>query len=107
MRALVADPSASPAVSLGDVPEPSPGPGQVLVRMEAASINRGEICTAARQPPGKVIGWDIAGSVIALGGGVSGFRVGQRVLSLSPTGGTFAEVAAVPAAWTTPLPSAT
>jgi NADPH:quinone reductase-like Zn-dependent oxidoreductase len=107
MRALVADPSASPALSLADVPEPSPGPGQLLVRMEAASINRGEIRSAGKQPPGTVIGWDIAGSVVALGEGVTGFEVGQRVLSLSTTGGAFAELAAVPAAWTTPLPSAT
>jgi NADPH2:quinone reductase len=106
MRALVADPSASPALSLAEVPEPSPGPGQFLVRVEATSINRGEVRTAAKQPPGTVIGWDIAGSVIALGAGVTGFQVGQRVLSLSPSGGAFAEVAAVPAAWTIPLPSA-
>ncbi len=106
MRALVADPSASPALSLADVPEPSPGPGQLLVRMEAASVNRGEIRTAAMQPPGRVIGWDIAGSVVALGEGVGGFEVGQRVLAVSPTGGAFAELAAVPAAWTTTLPSA-
>jgi NADPH:quinone reductase-like Zn-dependent oxidoreductase len=106
MRALVADPSASPALSLADVPEPSPGPGELLVRMEAASINRGEIRAAAMQPPGKVIGWDIAGTVVSLGEGVGGFEVGQRVLALSPAGGTFAELAAVPAAWTTTLPSA-
>jgi NADPH2:quinone reductase len=106
MLALVADPSASPAVSLADVPEPSPGPGQLLVRMEAASINRGEIRAASRQPPGTVIGWDIAGSVVTLGEDVGGFEVGQRVLSVSPTGGAFAEVAVVPAARTTPLPSA-
>jgi NADPH:quinone reductase len=107
MRALVADPSASPAVSLADVPEPSPGPGQLLVRMEAASINRGEIRSAAKQPAGTVLGWDIVGSVVTVGEGVSGFEVGQRVLAVSPDGGTFAEVAAVPAVWTTPLPSAT
>jgi NADPH2:quinone reductase len=74
--------------------------------MEAASVNRGEIRTAAMQPPGRVIGWDIAGSVVALGEGVGGFEVGQRVLAVSPTGGAFAELAAVPAAWTTTLPSA-
>ena len=106
MRALVADPSASPALSLADVPQPSPGPGQLLVRMEASSINRGEIRTAARQPPGAVIGWDIVGDVVAVGEGVTGFEVGERVLAVTPTGGAFAELAAVPAAWTTPLPSA-
>jgi NADPH2:quinone reductase len=106
MRALVADPSATPALSLADVPEPSPGPGELLVRMEAASVNRGEIRNAGGQPPGKVIGWDIVGSVVALGEGVTGFEVGERVLSLSPAGGAFAELVATPAAWTTPLPSA-
>ncbi len=106
MRALVADPSASPALSLADVPEPSPGPDQLLVRVEATSINRGEIRAAAKQPPGMVIGWDVVGSVVALGDGVRGFEVGERVLSLSPGGGAFAELAAVPVAWTTPLPSA-
>jgi NADPH2:quinone reductase len=105
MLALVADPSASPALTLADVPEPSAGPGQVVVRMEAASINRGEIRTAASQPPGKVIGWDVVGTVVALGDGVTEFQVGQRVLSVSPSGGTFAELVALPAEWTTPLPS--
>src|SRR6266540_4159982 len=81
MRALVADPSASPALALADVPEPSPGPGQVLVRMEAASVNRGEIRTARRQPPGTVVG-------------------------LSAGGGAFAELVPVPAEWTAPLPEA-
>lgn len=105
MRALVADPSASPALSLADVPEPSAGPGQLVVRMEAASINRGEIRTAGSQPPGTVIGWDVVGTVVALGDGVTGFQVGQRVLSLSPKGGAFAELVALPAEWTIPLPS--
>src|SRR6266542_3271175 len=82
MLALVADPSASPALTLADVPEPSAGPGQLVVRMEAASINRGEIRTAAGQPPGKIIGWDVVGTVVALGDGVAGFQVGQRVLRL-------------------------
>jgi NADPH2:quinone reductase len=105
MLALVADPSASPALTLADVPEPSAGPGQLVVRMEAASINRGEIRTAAAQPPGKVIGWDVVGTVLALGDGVTEFQVGQRVLGLTPTGGAFAELVALPAEWTIPLPS--
>jgi NADPH2:quinone reductase len=106
MRALVADPSASPALSLADVPDPAPGPGQLLVDMEAASVNRGEIRTAAKQPPGTVIGWDVAGTVAALGEGVTTFDVGERVVTLSPSGGAFAEKVVVPASWTAPLPSA-
>jgi NADPH:quinone reductase-like Zn-dependent oxidoreductase len=106
MRALVADPSASPALRLADVPEPSPGPGQVLVRMAAASVNRGEVRTARRQPPGTVIGWDVAGTVAALGDGVAEFDVGQRVVGLNQQGGAFAELVVVPAEWTAPLPDA-
>jgi NADPH2:quinone reductase len=105
MRALVADPTASSALSLADVPEPAPGPGRLLLEMEAASVNRGEIRSAAKQPPGTVIGWDVAGTVAAVGDGVSQFEVGERVVALSPDGGSFAERVVVPAEWTAPLPS--
>jgi NADPH:quinone reductase len=105
MRALVADSTASPALSLADVPEPTPGPGRLLLEMEAASVNRGEIRSAAKQPPGTVIGWDVAGTVAAVGDGVSQFEVGERVVALSPDGGSFAERVVVPAEWTAPLPS--
>jgi NADPH2:quinone reductase len=106
MRAIVADPAASPALSLADVPEPTPGPGQLLLDMEAASVNRGEVRTAARQPPGTVIGWDVAGTVAALGEGVTSFDVGERVVAVSSGGGTFAERVVVPADWAAPLPGA-
>ena len=106
MRALVADPAASPALSLTDVPDPAPGPGQLLLEMEAASVNRGEIRSAPKQPPGTVIGWDVAGTVAALGEGVTQFDTGERVVALSPGGGAFAERVVVPAEWTAPLPSA-
>ena len=106
MRALVADPTASPALSLAEVPEPSPGPGQLLLDMEAASVNRGEIRTAGRQPPGTIIGWDVAGTVAAVGEGVTQFDLGERVVALSPSGGAFAERVVVPADWTAPLPGA-
>src|SRR5215218_457448 len=106
MRALVADPTASPALSLADVPEPAPGPGQLLLDMAATSVNRGEIRTAGKQPPGTVIGWDVAGTVAALGEGVAQFDVGERVVALSPSGGAFAERVVVPAEWAAPLPGA-
>ena len=106
MRALVADPTASPALSLADVPDPTPGPGQLLLDMEAASVNRGEVRPAGKQPPGTVIGWDVAGTVAALGEGVSEFDTGERVVALSPSGGAFAERVVVPAEWTAPLPGA-
>jgi NADPH:quinone reductase len=106
MRALVADPSASPALALADVPEPTPGPGQLLLDVEAASVNRGEVRLASRQPAGTVVGWDVAGTVAALGEGVTQFDVGDRVVALNEAGGSFAERVVVPAAWTAPLPDA-
>jgi NADPH:quinone reductase len=107
MRALVVDPEGSPAIALADVPEPGAGPGQLLLRMAAASINRGEIRTAAQQPAGKVIGWDVAGTVEAVGDGVTAFAPGERVVAVSPDGGSFAEKVAVPAAWAAPLTAST
>jgi NADPH2:quinone reductase len=106
MRALVADPSATPALVLADVPEPTSGPGQLLLDMEAASVNRGEVRLASRQPAGTVVGWDVAGMVAALGEGVTQFDVGERVVAVNEAGGSFAERVVVPAAWTAPLPSA-
>jgi NADPH:quinone reductase len=106
MRALVADPSASPALALADVPEPTPGPGQLLLDVEAASVNRGEVRLASRLAPGTVVGWDVAGTVAALGEGVTQFDVGDRVVALSEAGGSFAERVVVPVAWTAPLPGA-
>jgi NADPH:quinone reductase-like Zn-dependent oxidoreductase len=106
MRALVTDPSAAPPLALGEVPEPSPGPGEALLEVAAASVNRGEIRSAAAQPPGTVIGWDAAGTVAALGEGVDQVAVGDRVVALSPRGGAFAERVAVPVEWVAPLPGA-
>jgi NADPH:quinone reductase len=106
MRALVTDPSATPPLALVEVPEPAPGRGQVLIEMEAASVNRGEVRAARRQPPGKVIGWDVAGTVAALGAGVDQFEVGQRVVAWARDGGSFAERVVAPAEWVAPLPAA-
>jgi NADPH:quinone reductase len=106
MRALVADPSATPALILAEVPEPTPGPDQLLLDMEAASVNRGEVRLASSLPAGTVVGWDVAGTVAALGEGVTQFDVGDRVVALNEARGSFAERVVVPAARTAPLPSA-
>jgi NADPH:quinone reductase-like Zn-dependent oxidoreductase len=106
MRALVTDPSAAPPLALAEVPEPEPAAGELLVRMEAASVNRGEVRRARGGEPGRVLGWDVAGTVAAVGEGVGGFTVGERVVGLSQRGGSFAELVAVPAAWAAPLPDA-
>jgi NADPH2:quinone reductase len=67
-----------------EVPAPSAGAGQVLVRVHAASLNRGEFVAGhgLHGAPGswKAIGGECAGEVTAVGAGVSGFRIGDRVM---------------------------
>ena len=77
-----------------DVPIPEPGPGQLLVKIHAASLNRGEfILGHGLQKPGtsKAIGMEGAGEVVKTGAGVSGFSAGQRVMGRC--GGAFSEYA--------------
>ena len=76
--------SADGGVDLIDVPEPVPGPGNVLVEIAAAGVNfmdigvrRGMAWTDVPNP--KVIGVEGAGRVISLGDGVTDFAIGERV----------------------------
>ena len=66
-----------------EVAQPEPGPQQLLVRLHAAGLNRGEfILGHGLQKPGttKAIGMEGAGEVVKAGSGVSGFRPGERVM---------------------------
>jgi NADPH:quinone reductase-like Zn-dependent oxidoreductase len=74
-------------LTLHTVPMPEPGPGQVLVRLRASSLNRRDLMVAQGVPvgkklrPGLVPLSDGAGDVVALGEGVSGVAVGDRVVA--------------------------
>lgn len=93
MKAALYDSYGPPDVLyVGDVPVPSPGPGQVLVKVAASTVNGAELSgragrlrvvtgTADRGFP-KQVGFDLAGEVAALGGSVQGYRVGDRVWGL-------------------------
>jgi len=80
-------------LELRDVPQPDPGPQQVLVRLHAASLNRGEFIVGQglHGKPGsaKAIGMDGAGAVVKLGSGMSSLKPGDRVMGRCP--GAFAE----------------
>lgn len=88
MRAVVmAGPGALPMVS--DVPEPQPGPGELLVRVKASSLNACDRVVAAGHgerasddPVPQVLGRDFAGTVEALGEGAHQFAVGDEVFGL-------------------------
>jgi len=66
-----------------DVPEPEPGPGEVLIALEAASLNHLDIWIRKglpSVPKPRILGADGAGVVAGLGDGVEGFAVGDRVV---------------------------
>ncbi|MCU1444185.1 MAG: alcohol dehydrogenase [Cryobacterium sp.] len=118
MRAVVYDRYGLPDVlRLEDVPVPSPGANQVLVKVAATSINlsdweglRGRPGYARigglRAPRRRVLGSDIAGRITAVGSGVTRFRVGDEVYgdNLSLMGG-FAEYAVAPESALAPKPA--
>jgi zinc-binding alcohol dehydrogenase/oxidoreductase len=66
-----------------DVPDPEPGPGEVLLRLRAASLNHLDLWVRKglpSVPKPRILGADGAGTVEALGEGVEGFEIGQRVV---------------------------
>ena len=66
-----------------NAPDPTPGPGEVLVRLKAASLNHLDVWTRTGRPSvpkPRILGADGAGLVEALGEGVSGFESGQEVV---------------------------
>ncbi len=109
MKAVVADGTGGPEVlSLGELPDPEPGPGEVLVAVVATAVNRADLLQ--RQgfyppPPGAsdVIGLECSGTVAALGDGVEGWAVGDEVCALL-AGGGYAEQVVVPVGQLMPVP---
>ncbi len=90
-----------------DLPCPEPGPGQLLLRMRAAGLNRGEFLPGGLQAKGgaaKPAGIEGAGEVAALGTGVTGWRVGDRVMGRCA--GAFSEFALIDQREAMPVPQA-
>lgn len=105
---IITTPGAASVLQLRQAPVPTPGPGEVLVRVQAAGINRPDVLQRLGlypMPPGvtPVPGLEVAGVIAALGAGVSGLRLGQRVCALT-NGGGYAEYCLVPASQCLPIP---
>ncbi len=110
MRAIVVN--AEKNLTVADIPTPTPGPDEVLVRVAAAGINRADLMQ--RQglyppPPGitDVMGMEISGTVVALGRdvGPDSPALGQQVCALI-AGGGYADYAVVPVTQVLSVPSA-
>ena len=100
MRAIQIKTTGGPEVmELVELPTPKPGAGQVLVKIEASGVNFIDTYLREGRYPAElpfIPGQEAAGTVVALGGGVSGFAVGDRV-AWNGTRGTYAEFACAPA----------
>lgn len=92
------------ALQLNEVAVPEPGPGQLLLKMHAAGLNRGEFIPGGLIKGGasKPAGIEGAGEVVQLGAGVHGFQVGQAVMGRCA--GAFSEWAVMDAREALPVP---
>jgi NADPH:quinone reductase len=108
MQAIQINEAGGPEVlQLIDLPIPHPGPGQVLIRVEAIGVNfievyfrKGQYKTSFPSTPGS----EAAGTVEELGPGVTGFAAGDLVASVAVLG-SYAEYALVPAAQAVKVPA--
>ena len=93
MRAVtVPEPGGPDALVVTTVPDPEPGPGQVLVRVAAAGVNRADLLQRAGHypsPPGSPPwpGLEVSGTVAAVGPGVTAWSEGDAVCALLGGGG--------------------
>ena len=110
MRAVVVrEPGGPEVLSVTELPDLAPGPGEMLIAVAAAGLNRADLLQ--RQgfyppPPGasETIGMEVSGTITALGPGVEGWRTGDEVCALL-AGGGYASQVVVPAGQVMPVPS--
>jgi NADPH2:quinone reductase len=98
MRAIVVDPDVVGKLAIKEVVAPRPADSEVLVQVEAFSLNRGDASILIEEgwtKPGAQPGWDLAGTVIKQAEDGTGPQVGSRVIALV-NAGAWAEQVAVP-----------
>ncbi|HUN91645.1 MAG TPA: NAD(P)H-quinone oxidoreductase [Burkholderiaceae bacterium] len=110
MQAIeISQPGAPDVLRLADRPDPVPGRGDLLIRVEAAGVNRPDVLQRKGgypPPPGAsdLPGLEVAGTVVGGDTSDSGFRVGDAVCALL-AGGGYAELCAVPSGQCLPVPT--
>src|ERR687889_1154568 len=110
MRAVTLSGSGGPEVlDWGEVPDPVPGPGEVVVDVVATAVNRADLLQRAGfypPPPGAsdILGLECSGIVSEVGEGVTGWSVGNEVCALL-SGGGYAERVVVPQGQLLPRPA--
>ncbi|TCB92685.1 NAD(P)H-quinone oxidoreductase [Micromonospora zingiberis] len=109
MRAIiVTEPGGPEVLSWSEVPDPQPGPGEVLVDVRATAVNRADLLQRQGHypaPPGapEYLGLECSGVITEVGSGVRDWAVGQQVCALL-AGGGYAERVAVPVGQLLPVP---
>lgn len=97
------------SMRLVEAPLPQPAAGEILIAVHCAGVNRPDLLQrAGRYPPppdaSPILGLEVAGTVAALGAGVTEWRLGDRVTALVPGGG-YAEFCTAPASHALPVPA--
>ena len=110
MRAVViTEPGGPEVLQWEEVPDPEPGPGEVLIDVAAAGVNRADLLQRQGHyppPPGAppYPGMEVSGRIAATGADVTGWHTGDEVCALM-AGGGYAEKVAVPAGQVLPVPA--
>ncbi|HSC19847.1 MAG TPA: NAD(P)H-quinone oxidoreductase [Rhizomicrobium sp.] len=110
MKAIrIENPGADYRLVLDDLAQPTPGRGEVLIRVAAAGVNHADLAQAqGRYPPpqgaSEVLGLEVSGDIAALGEGVTDWHVGQPVCALL-AGGGYAEYCTAPVECLLPIPN--
>ncbi|PKV92738.1 putative PIG3 family NAD(P)H quinone oxidoreductase [Amycolatopsis echigonensis] len=104
----IREPGAPDVLEWTEVPDPEPGPGEVLLDVTASAVNRADLLQRQGNyppPPGAsdILGLECSGTIAELGEGVEGWQVGDEVCALL-AGGGYAERVAVPAGQLLPVP---
>ncbi|HLI09379.1 MAG TPA: zinc-binding dehydrogenase [Ktedonobacteraceae bacterium] len=105
IQAVVVNPAAPARLALGEVAYPTTGPDDALVRVEAISLNLGEVRNSQAAQAGHRPGWDFAGVVEQAAANGSGPRKGARVVGMLNSG-AWAQIVAAPTSILAELPAA-